>query len=109
MKKISLSMLVIATALSSNAYAEEATGMKEQAKDDWQEIRNTAGEAAATTAEWGRSVGSKAAELGKEAAKTAKVLGKKAQVKATELTEKARVAAQKEENEKQPSGNRFFY
>ena len=128
MNKMSISLVAAMIAFSGPAFAQEEPGMKEQAKDDWREIRETAGEAAATTAEWGRSVGRKAADLGqeaaeratefgKDAAEAAKVVGKKAKSKATELTEKARAAMQDDaedaqeeaDAQKEPSGNRFFY
>lgn len=100
MNKLTLSLAAIALAASSSTLAQQEPGMKEQMKQDWKEIRDTAGEAAAGTAEVGR----KAVDQGKK-------LGKKAKVKADEMTDKARQAAKGDgkQDDKEPSGKRFFY
>lgn len=111
--KSKFSVMLAIGLLSSAVSAQQEPSMKQQAQDDWREIRNTAGEVTEKTLEWGKSVGSKAKELGLEAADVAVDLGKKAKIKADELTEQAREASQNkqadETQERKPSGSRFFY
>ena len=104
-----LAAAVLATA-SLSVHAEDPS-MKEQMKDDWNEISQTASDAGKKTVEWGKSVGRNAADFGGKAADKAAELGHAAKVKANELTEQARAAAQKDpaDESKPKPASKFFY
>lgn len=100
MKTLSLFAAVLLTGACLNAQAEQPT-MKEQMKEDWQEIKDTAGK-----------VGNKAVDLGKKAGEKTAEFGRKAADTADDLTEKARASVRDDDDAdktaKKP-GSRFFY
>ena len=99
MKPILMLSAAILTGASMLAQAQEPS-MKEQMKEDWQEIKDTAGK-----------VGNKAVDLGKKAGKKTAEFGRKAADTADELTDKARASVNQnnEESADKKPGSRFFY
>ncbi len=99
MKAALMFAAAVLTGASLNAHAQEPS-MKEQMKEDWQEIKDTAGK-----------VGNKAVDMGKKAGQKTAEFGRKAADTADDLTDKARASVNKpeEKNAKDKPGSRFFY
>lgn len=100
MKTISTFAALVLAGTCLTAQAEEPT-MKQQMKEDWQEIKDTAGK-----------VGNKAVDLGKKAGEKTAEFGRKAADTADDLTDKARASVRKDddaENSSKKPGSRFFY
>lgn len=99
MKTVSIFAAALLAGASLSVHAQEPS-MKEQMKEDWQEIKDTAGK-----------VGNKAVDMGKKAGQKTAEFGRKAADTADELTDKARESVQKQDEKSaaEKPGNRFFY
>ena len=99
MKTILMFSAAVLAGASMLAQAQEPS-MKEQMKEDWQEIKDTAGK-----------VGNKAVDMGKKAGQKTAEVGRKAADTADELTDKARASVnqQDEKSAEEKPGSRFFY